>query len=31
MNFNILNNLNFSNILGSINKTLGVMKKSIPV
>ena len=31
MNFNILNNLNFTNILGSINKTLGVMKKSIPV
>lgn len=31
MNFNILNNLNFSNILGSISKTLGVMKKSIPV
>ena len=31
MNFNILNNLNFSNILGSINKTINVIKKSIPI
>lgn len=31
MNFNFLSNLNFSNILGSIGKTLNVVKKSIPV
>ena len=31
MNFNLLSNLNFSNILGSIGKTLNVVKKSIPV
>ena len=31
MNFNFLSNLNFSNILGNIGKTLNVVKKSIPV
>lgn len=31
MNFNFLNNLNLSSMLGNINKTLNVVKKSIPV
>jgi len=31
MNFNFLSNLNLSNILGNIGKTLNVVKKSIPV
>ena len=34
MNFNILNlikNINFSNIVSNTNKTLNIVKKSIPV
>jgi hypothetical protein len=31
MNLNFLNNFSFSGILSGFNKTLGVIKKSIPV
>ena len=31
MNFNFLNSLNLGSILGGFNKTLNVVKKSIPI